>query len=103
MVDPSKQLRHFIREYFTKQIKKPEARTTETTRKGNRNRHKTFNAPSERFVWGIVTMIIALIGTLTLEAIYIIITGQAQTEILAIISGLIGSITTAFLMGKNHD
>jgi hypothetical protein len=103
MQDPTKPLRHLIRKYFTKQTEKPEPRTAETTRKSNRNRHKTPKAPSERFIWGMVTMIIALIGTLTLEAIYIITTGQAQTEILAIISGLLGSITTAFLMGKNHD
>jgi hypothetical protein len=56
--------------------------------------------PSERFVWGMVTLIIALVGVIVLEAMYILVTGTVNSEMLAVISGLIGSLVTAFVMGK---
>jgi len=55
--------------------------------------------PSERFVWFMTALIISLVGTIVLEAIHIIVTGRLSTELFTVISGLIGSFTTAFLLG----
>jgi hypothetical protein len=57
-------------------------------------------SPSERFVWGMATLIIALVGVIGLEAMYILVTGTVNGEVLAVISGLVGSLVTAFVMGK---
>jgi len=56
--------------------------------------------PSERFVWGMVALIVALVGVILLEALYIMVTGTVNAELLAVISGLTGSLVTAFVMGK---
>jgi hypothetical protein len=105
MADPTKPLRSLIRKYFTQQTTKNQsARASDTTRKQtHRNRHKTPTQPSERFVWGMLTLITALIGLIILEATHIIITRQVNSEMITIISGLIGSLATAFLLGKKHD
>jgi hypothetical protein len=55
--------------------------------------------PSERFVWCMTALIISLVGTIVLEAIHIIVTGRLSTELFTVISGLIGSFTTAFCLG----
>ncbi len=59
--------------------------------------------PSERFVWGMVALIVALVGVILLEALYIMVTGTVNAELLAVISGLTGSLVTAFVMGKRND
>jgi hypothetical protein len=59
--------------------------------------------PSERFVWGMVALIVALVGVILLEALCIIVTGTVNAELLAVISGLTGSLVTAFVMGKRND
>jgi len=104
MADPTKRIRNYIRQYFSKEPEQDqEARTTATTRKQQtRNRHKPSNIPSERFIWSMITLITALIGVIFLEAIYIIVTKEVNNELIAIVSGLIGSLATAFLMGKNR-
>jgi hypothetical protein len=56
----------------------------------------------ERFVWGMVSLIICLIGAIFLEAIYIIVTGRLSIELSTIVSGLIGSFTKAFLMRQKR-
>jgi putative flippase GtrA len=45
-------------------------------------------------------LIVALLGVIVLEAIYIIVTKSVSNELVAVISALAGSVTTAFLMGK---
>ena len=46
-------------------------------------------------------LIISLVGTIVLEAIHIIVTGRLSTELFTVISGLIGSFTTAFCLGPD--
>jgi hypothetical protein len=43
-------------------------------------------------------LIVALVGTVALEAIYIVIAGKLSTELVKTVSGLIGSFTTPFMM-----
>lgn len=57
-------------------------------------------SPSERFVWVMALLIVALVGVFVLEAIYIVVTKSVSNELAAVISALVGSVTTAFLMGK---
>lgn len=57
-------------------------------------------SPSERFVWGMVALMVALVGMIVLEAIYIVVTRSINDDLVAAISALLGSLTTAFLMGK---
>jgi hypothetical protein len=45
----------------------------------------------------------ALVGLICLEAVCIVATGQVNSELLAAITGLIGGLVTAFVMGKQHD
>jgi hypothetical protein len=53
------------------------------------------------FVWGMVGLIIALIGAIILEGMYLVLTsGKVSMELLAVISGLVGSLTTCVVMGK---
>ena len=46
-------------------------------------------------------LIISLVGTIVLEVIHIIVTGRLSTELFTVISGLIGSFTTAFCLGPD--
>jgi hypothetical protein len=104
MADPVEHLRGFIRSYFTREcvpVGKPLA-SAQTTRDGKSRRRYRSVAPSERFVWGMVTLIVALVGVLVLEAVCIVVTGTLNSELLAVISGLVGSLATAFLMGKKN-
>ncbi len=82
----------------------PESISSDTTRTG-RTRSRRFRRvtvpPSERFVWGMVGLIIALIGAIILEGMYLVLTGgKVSMELLAVISGLVGSLTTCVVMGK---
>ena len=105
MADPTKPLRSLIRKYFTQpNTENQAARAADITRKQtHRNRRKPNQEPSERFIWGMLTLITALIGVIILEATHIITTGQVNDEMITIISGLMGSLATAFLLGKKHD
>ena len=102
-------LRSSIRRYFTKTViadcKLQSPRTVpvavDGAQKTTRKRRRTLQvSPSERFVWGMATLIIALVGVIALEAMYILVTGTVNGEVLAVISGLVGSLVTAFVMGK---
>jgi len=99
-------LRDFLRRYFTIVVLVPEyieAKTARRKKKARQPKLKTVAVPpSERFVWGMVALIIALIGAMVLEAVYIIVTEELSTELLAVISGLIGSFTTAILIGTKN-
>jgi nicotinamide riboside transporter PnuC len=41
-----------------------------------------------------------LVGVIALEIVCILVTGAFNGELLAVISGLVGSLVTAFVMGK---
>jgi hypothetical protein len=104
MADPVELFRAYIRDYFTREyvpVGKPLA-SAQTTRDGKSRRRTRSVAPSERFVWGMVTLIVALVGVLVLEGVCIVVTGTLNSELLAVISGLVGSLATAFLMGKKN-
>jgi hypothetical protein len=96
-------LRNFIRKRFTRTVlvsERAESDITSKARMRHRRRRPVEVSPSERFVWGMVTLIIALIGVIVLEAMLILVTGTVNSEMLAVISGLVGSLVTAFVMGK---
>jgi hypothetical protein len=103
MADPISRLRSVIRGYFTRKCvatdDKPIASAQDTTRKAKCRRTRSV-LPSERFVWAMVLLIIALIGLIVLEALYIYVTKSVSAELFAAISALSGSIVTAFLVGK---
>ena len=103
MAGPINRLRSFIRGYFTRECAsiddKPLAIAQDTTRKGKRRRTRGV-PPSERFVWAMALLIIALVGLIVLEALYICVTKSVSAELFAAISALSGSIVTAFLVGK---
>jgi len=97
-------LRDFIRRYFSRVVTLPEtSREAKTTRRGRKPRQSAERtavlSPSERFVWGMTALIIALIGAIVLEAVHIAVLHTSSPELLTIISGLVGSFTTAFLLG----
>ena len=52
----------------------------------------------EQLIWSMTVLIVALVGTVALKAIYIVIAGRLSTELVKIISRLIGSFTTPFMM-----
>lgn len=96
-------LRRFIREWFVREVsvsQRTESGTANRARAKSRRRRPVQVAPSERFVWGMVALIIALVGVIFLEAMFILVTGTVNSEMLAVISGLVGSLVTAFVMGK---
>jgi len=103
-------LRDRIRKRFTRIIYESVASTVlessrhKSARIARRKRSPRARAlpPSERFVWGMVALIIALVGAIVLEAIFIVVTGRVSTELVAVITGLIGSFTTAFLLGPKE-
>ena len=102
MAGPASQLKDFIRSYFTREVvsfEMPQASTQDTTRKKPRRRYRTV-APSERFVLGIIAVIIALVGLIVLEAVYILVTGKFSSDIFSAISGIATGLVTVFVMGK---
>ncbi len=95
-------LRKFVSDWFTRvesDLERPTALAHTTRKQRNRRRARTV-APSERFVWAMSLLIIALVGVIILEGVTIVVTGQVNAELLSVISGLVGSLVTAFLMGK---
>lgn len=99
-------VRSFVRDWFTRfmlaseQAEGAGGNGVRAARIGKRKYRRVAVAPSERFVWGMVTLIIALVGVIALEIVCILVTGAFNSELLAVISGLIGSLVTAFVMGK---
>ena len=104
MAGPISRLRCFIRGYFTRKIvafdDKPLAIAQDTTRKAKSRKRYRSVQPSEKFVWAMVVLIVALMGLVAIEVSYILVTGTANIEILIVISGLIGAITSRFLEAK---
>jgi hypothetical protein len=102
MVGIINRLKDFIRIWFTREavcFEMPQASTQDTTRKKPRRRYRKV-VPSERFVWGIIAVIIALIGLITLEAMCIVVTGTFNLELFSGISGIATGLVTVFVMGK---
>ena len=58
--------------------------------------------PSERFVWAMALLLVALVGLIALEAIYIVVAKQISNELIAGISAVMASLATAFLMGRKQ-
>ena len=98
-----KPLMNWLRRYFGV-VEEPVPCLRDTTRgksKRERRRGRSRSVPpSERFIFAMVLLMIALVGLIVLEAIYIVVTGTVNSEMIAAITGLIGGIVTAFLMGK---
>ena len=102
MVGIINRLKDFIRVWFTREavcFELPQASTQDTTRKKSRRRYRTV-VPSERFVWGIIAVIVALVGLIVLEAVYILVTGKFSSDIFSAISGIATGLVTVFVMGK---
>ncbi len=103
MAGPISRLRSFIRDYFTRSIvavdDMPLASAQDTTRKVKRRRTRSV-APSERFVWAMLVLIVALVGLVSIEVTLVFVTGTVNDEILIVISGLIGALASRFLEAK---
>jgi hypothetical protein len=96
-------LRSFIRNWFTRKIVAvddlPLASAQDTTRKIKRRRTRSV-APSERFVWAMLVLIVALAGLVAIEIAIILVTGVVNDAILILVSGLIGALASRFLEAK---
>ena len=57
-------------------------------------------APSERFVWAMLVLIVALAGLIAIELAIILVTGAVNDAILIVISGLVGALASRFLEAK---
>jgi hypothetical protein len=95
-------LRRFICEWFTRVESDwhPVALAQTTTkRRPSRDRRVP---PSERFVWGMILLITALVGVIVLEALSIVVTGTVNGELLSVMTGLVGALVAAFVVGKKN-
>ena len=97
--------RDFIRKYFTKTVcldVEPLPRVQDTTRSKPKHRRRKPRkvAPSERFVWAMVVLVVALVGLVAIEVAVILVTGVVNTEILLVVSGLVGALASRFLEAK---
>ena len=104
MVGIINRLKDFIRIWFTREsvcFEMPQASTQDTTRKKPRRRYRTV-VPSERFVLGIIAVIVALVGLIVLEAVYILVTGKFSSDLFSAISGIATGLVTVFVMGKRE-
>jgi len=100
MAGPVSRLRGFIRVWFTRKCvadDMPLAIAQDTTRKRRRNRSV---APSERFVWAMLVLIVALVGLVSIEVALVLVTGAVNGGILIVISGLVGALASRFLEAK---
>jgi hypothetical protein len=103
MAGPISRLRSFIRVWFTRKSVAddlPLASTQDTTRKLKRRRTRSL-PPSERFVWAMVVLIVALVGLVSIEVTLVLITGAVNDGILIVISGLVGALASRFLEAKH--
>jgi hypothetical protein len=96
-------LRRFIRDYFTRECVSvddlPLASAQDTTRKIKRRRNRSV-PPSERFVWAMIVLIVALVGLVSIEVTLVLVTGAVNNGILIVISGLVGALASRFLEAK---
>ena len=84
MAGPVNRLRSFSRNWFTRKIlvvdELPLASTQDTTRKVKRRRTRSV-PPSERFVWAMLILIVALAGLVAIEIAIILVTGAVTDAI----------------------
>jgi hypothetical protein len=103
MAGPISRLRSFIRDYFTRKCVAlddlPLAIAQDTTRKGKRRRTQNV-PPSERFVWAMIVLIVALVGLVAIEIAIILVTDAVNEAILIAVSGLVGALASRFLEAK---
>jgi hypothetical protein len=104
MAGPVSRLRGFIRDYFTHNCVTvddlPLASAQDTTRKIKRRRNRSV-PPSERFVWAMLVLIVALVGLVSIEVTLVLVTGDVNGGILIVISGLVGALASRFLEAKH--
>jgi hypothetical protein len=96
-------LRNFIRKQFTRTVsvsERAESDITSKARTRSRRRRSAAVAPSERFVWAMVVLIVALVGLVAIEVALILVTGAVSTEILVVLSGVVGALASRFLEAK---
>ena len=81
MAGPVSRLRSFIRVWFTRKCVAvddlPLASAQDTTRKIKRRRNRSV-PPSERFVWAMLVLIVALAGLVAIEVTIILVTGAVN-------------------------
>jgi hypothetical protein len=102
MAGPVSRLRGFIRVWFTRKLvvdDLPLASAQDTTRKIKRRRNRSV-PPSERFIWAMLVLIIALVGLVSIEVALVLVTGAVNSGILIVISGLVGALVSRFLEAK---
>ena len=103
MAGPVSRLRSLIRSYFTRDCVAvddlPVASAQDTTRKTRRRRNRSV-PPSERFVWAMLVLIVALVGLVSIEVTLVLVTGAVNGGILIVISGLVGALASRFLEAK---
>ena len=56
--------------------------------------------PSERFVWAMLVLLVALAGLVAIELAIILVTGAVNDVILIVVSGLVGALASRFLEAK---
>lgn len=100
-------LRDWLRKYFSYEEKVDDLEQSSATNAPckplTKRRRKTRTRtvpPSERFVWAMVVLIIALVGLIAVEITLVIATGSESFEIIVVISGLIGALASRFLEVK---
>jgi hypothetical protein len=102
MAGPVSHLRSIIRNYFTRKCvvdDLPLASAQDTTRKIKRRRTRGV-PPSERFVWAMLVLIVALAGLVAIEIAIILVTGAVNDVILIVVSGLVGALASRFREAK---
>ena len=95
--------RAFIRKYFTKTVlvsARVEVDSANKAMTRSRRNRSVQVSPSERFVWAMVVLVVALVGLVAIEIAYVLVTGQISTEILVVVSGLVGALASRFLEAK---
>jgi hypothetical protein len=96
-------LRNWIRKQFTRTVsvsERAESNIASKARTRSRRRRSAQVPPSERFVWAMVVLIIALVGLVAIEIALILVTGAVNTEILVVLSGVVGALASRFLEAK---
>jgi len=97
-----KWLRDFLRRWFTVSDSQTHPLPlAHTTRKRKHERSRGV-PPSEKFVWGMILLITALVGVIVLEALCIVVTGSVNAELLSVVTGLVGALVAAFVVGKKN-
>ena len=90
--------RYFTIEYSLENTSSARAKDTTRTTKSSRRCHRI--PPSERFIWAMVVLIIALIGLVAIEIALILVTGAVDEAILFVICGIVGALVSRFLEAK---